>query len=54
MVCLDCGKQVFYSVESMRRLSTRELRNLRAKRSGSLLVVPSTVTAKAQETGLAA
>ncbi len=58
MVCLDCGKQLFYSVESMRRLSGRELRNLRAKRSGGLLVVPepapSAVTAQSQETGLAA
>lgn len=58
MVCLDCGKQVFYSLESMRRLSGRELRSLRAKRSG-LLVVPepvsSTVTAaEARESGLAA
>ncbi len=36
MVCLDCGKQLFYSVETMRRLSGRELRHLRAMRTASL------------------
>lgn len=29
MVCLDCGHQVFYSMEEMRRLSRREVRQLR-------------------------
>ncbi len=36
MVCLDCGKQLFYSVESMRRLNGRELRSLRARRVARL------------------
>jgi hypothetical protein len=36
MVCLDCGKQLFYSVETMRRLSGRELRHLRAMRNADL------------------
>lgn len=32
MVCLDCGRQLFYSLEDMRRLSRREVRQLRAAR----------------------
>ncbi len=57
MVCLDCGKQLFYSMEDMRRLSGRELRHLRAARSSGLLMVqgPSGVMpAKTQESNLAA
>ncbi len=32
MVCLACGHRVFYSVETMRPLSRRELHRLRAVR----------------------
>ena len=28
MVCLECGRKVFYSTEQMRRLSRREVRRL--------------------------
>ena len=28
LVCLDCGRKVFYSTEQMRRLSAREIRRL--------------------------
>lgn len=45
LVCLDCGKQVFYSVEDMRRLSGRELRLMRAARHGGLRVVPEPAAA---------
>ncbi len=41
-VCLDCGKQVFYSAERMTRLSARELRHMRAAEAGELKVVPLT------------
>ena len=39
-VCLDCGKHVFYSADTMRPLSGRELRRMAAVRSGELKVVP--------------
>ena len=28
MVCLDCGRKIFYSPDRMRRLSAREIRQL--------------------------
>jgi hypothetical protein len=39
-VCLDCGKQIFYSAERMSPLSAREVRHMRAAESGELNVVP--------------
>ncbi len=54
MVCLDCGKQLFYSVESMRRLNGRELRNLRARRSDRLTVLAEPAPAAAHSSDLAA
>ncbi|QNI32506.1 hypothetical protein H7849_00275 [Alloacidobacterium dinghuense] len=39
-VCLDCGKHVFYSADTMRPLSGRELRRMNAVQSGELKVVP--------------
>ena len=53
MVCLDCGKQLFYSIETMSRLSGRDLRRLRAEREGLRVVadaagpVPAPVSAVA-------
>jgi hypothetical protein len=41
-VCLDCGKHVFYSANTMRPLSRRELRRTHAVRSGELKVVATT------------
>lgn len=29
MVCLDCGHEIFYSMDKMRRLNRREVRQLR-------------------------
>ncbi len=43
MVCLDCGKQLFYSPETMRRLSGRELRNLRAARMANQMLAAKPV-----------
>ena len=38
-VCLDCGKHLFYSADTMRPLSGRELRRMHAVQSGELKVV---------------
>ena len=38
-VCLDCGAQIFYSPESMRPLSSRELKRMRAAHAGELKVL---------------
>lgn len=41
MVCLDCGRQVYYSAKEMRPLTTWEVRRLKAARAGEVkLVVP--------------
>ena len=45
-VCLDCGKRVFYSADTMRPLNGRELRRLQAVYSGALKVVPSVSATK--------
>jgi len=36
MVCLECGRKVFYSTEQMRRLSRREVRQLSAANAAVL------------------
>jgi hypothetical protein len=38
-VCLDCGKHVFYSADTMRPLSGREMRRIRAMQTSELKVV---------------
>jgi len=38
-VCLDCGKQIYYSADAMRPLSGREIRRLRTAQAGTLKVV---------------
>ncbi len=43
-VCLDCGKHVFYSPDTMRPLSGRELRRMHAVQSVELKVVPAAST----------
>ena len=35
-VCLDCGRQIFYSTERMQPLTHRELRRLRASQDAML------------------
>jgi hypothetical protein len=39
-VCLDCGKQVYYSADTMRPLSAREVRRMHATDAGELKVMP--------------
>ncbi len=46
-VCLDCGKQIYYSTERMTPLSGRELRQLRATQASlisdvGVAVMPAT------------
>ncbi len=40
-VCLDCGRQIFYSTERMTALSSREVRRMRAAQAGTLHVMPA-------------
>jgi hypothetical protein len=42
MVCLDCGKQIYYSAQTMRTLSAREVRRMHAAHAGEVHVMPST------------
>ena len=39
-VCLDCGKHVFYSADTMKPLSGREVRRIHAMHASELKVVP--------------
>jgi hypothetical protein len=40
-VCLDCGTHVYYSPVTMRPLSAREVRRMKAARAGELKVLPA-------------
>jgi hypothetical protein len=44
-VCLDCGKQIYYSAQEMRPLTAWEIRRMKAAHAGETKVVtmPSTV-----------
>jgi hypothetical protein len=44
-VCLDCGRQIFYSTERMTPLTLREIRRMKAvqAQSGVVRVMPATV-----------
>jgi hypothetical protein len=39
-VCLDCGKQIYYSAQEMRPLTPWEIRRMKAARAGGVKVVP--------------
>jgi hypothetical protein len=46
-VCMDCSSQVYYSRETMKPLSRRELRHLRAADAiAAVSVMPSTAEAR--------
>ncbi len=46
-VCMDCSQQVFYSPDTMRPLSRRELRHLRADQAtAAVAVMPATAAAR--------
>ena len=38
-VCLDCGKQIYYSSERMTALSAREVRRMKAANNGPVTVM---------------
>jgi hypothetical protein len=46
MVCLDCGKQVYYSAETMRILSAREVRRMHAANAGEVRIMPSSTSGR--------
>lgn len=39
-VCLDCGKQIYYSPTEMRPLTAWEVRRMKAAHAGEVKVVP--------------
>ncbi len=39
-VCLDCGKQIYYSRERMTPLSAREVRRMKAEAGPSTVIAP--------------
>ncbi|HEY1810694.1 MAG TPA: hypothetical protein VGG42_19185 [Acidobacteriaceae bacterium] len=39
-VCLDCGKQIYYSAKEMRPLTPWEVRRVKATLAGEVKVVP--------------
>ena len=43
-VCLDCGKQIYYSAQEMRPLTPWEVRRLKAAHAGEVKVVPIPAT----------
>ncbi|MGA7887334.1 MAG: hypothetical protein WCA44_16460 [Acidobacteriaceae bacterium] len=59
-VCLDCGKQIYYSAQEMRPLTPWEVRRMKAAHAGEVKVVPITpsrphlVPAGEQESNIAA
>lgn len=44
-VCLDCGKQIYYSADSMRPLNVREVRRMHAAHAGEVRVMPTAAPA---------
>ncbi len=55
MVCLECGRKVFYSIDEMRRLSRREVRRLQAlPSSGVSIAAKRTVQPVADDPTIAA
>jgi hypothetical protein len=42
-VCLDCGKQIYYSTERMTPLSAREIRRMKAAAAGQVTVIATSM-----------
>jgi hypothetical protein len=42
-VCLDCGKQIYYSTERMTPLSAREVRRMKAANGGPVTVIATSM-----------
>ena len=45
-VCLDCGKQIYYSRERMTPLSAREVRRMRTANSAPVTVIGASLPAE--------
>ena len=43
-VCLDCGKHIPYSPVTMRPLTARELRRMKAAQTGELKIMPVSIS----------
>jgi len=41
MVCLDCGRQIYYSTKEMRPLTGGEVRRMKAAHAGEMRVLPA-------------
>jgi len=39
-VCLDCGKQIYYSAQDMRPLTAWEIRRMKAAQAGEVKMMP--------------
>jgi hypothetical protein len=39
-VCLDCGRQIYYSAQAMRPLTIGEVRRMKAAHAGEVKVMP--------------
>ncbi len=46
MVCLECGRKIFYSMDEMRQLSRREVRRLRLVDANGAPVMRTPAVAK--------
>ncbi len=44
-VCLDCGKQIYYSTERMTPLSASEMRRMKATTAGPVTVIATSMNA---------
>ena len=44
-VCLDCGKQIYYSTERMTPLSAKEVRRMKAAIAGPMTVISTSMNA---------
>ena len=42
-VCLDCGKQIYYSRERMTPLNAREIRRMKAETAGPVTVIAASM-----------
>ena len=44
MVCLDCGKQIYYSFDTMHTVSARDARRMHAANAGEVRVMPASAS----------
>ena len=49
-VCLDCGKHIPYSPVTMRALTAREVRRIKAAHAGELKIMPISISSTTVQT----